>query len=91
MTKLLYLIWDSKSESYSIPFIHLARGDALREFTRAANSNDSKIGLNPEDFSLFEVGQFDERTGEFVIYEVKEHVANAHELVTTESEKPQAA
>lgn len=87
----MYLVYDSKSESYSMPLFHLAVGDAQRAFTRAANSQESAIGLNPEDFSLFEVGSYDERDGKFEIYEVPRHVANAHELVTSELEKPQAA
>lgn len=91
MTKFMYTVYDQKSESYSMPFFHLARGDALRAFTSAANDKEkSNIGLYPEDYDLFELGTYDERTGEFEIYEVKKHVAAAQECVTTTLEEQAA-
>jgi hypothetical protein len=92
MSKIMYVAYDCKSESYTPPMLHLARGDAIRSFTQAVNDKSTLVGLNPEDFTLFEVGTYDERTGEFKIYDAPEHVANAWELVTSDqSEKPQAA
>lgn len=88
--KKAYIIYDCKSESYSPPMLHLAVGDALRAFTQAANAQDNQIGLNPEDFSIFEIGEYDERTGIFTSYENRTHIANALDLVQSK-EKAEAA
>lgn len=81
MTKKIYVVHDCKSESYTAPMLHLAIGDALRAFTSAANNRETMIGTNPEDFSLFEVGEYDERTAKFKIWKSMVHVANAIDLV----------
>jgi hypothetical protein len=63
--KQLYSLYDSKSETWSAPFIHSARGDALRAFADAVNSKDQRtvIVAHPEDFTLFYVGDFNELDG----------------------------
>lgn len=91
----MYIVYDGKSESYTLPMFHLAVGDAIRNFTQAANSKESMIGLYPEDFSLFECGEYDEQTGKFSLYKAIKHVANAIDLVQSSEpvplESPQAA
>jgi hypothetical protein len=66
MSKQLYSLYDSKSETWSAsPFAHNARGDAIRAFADAVNTKDQKsvLSAHPEDFTLFYVGDYDEKTG----------------------------
>lgn len=62
MIKNLYVIYDSKAQVYSNPFIALNPAIAQREFARAVNDPQSEFYANPEDFSLFEIAQYDDET-----------------------------
>jgi hypothetical protein len=61
-----YSIRDGKSETYNKPFTEVSNGVALRNFMTAMENEDSMIKKYPEDFSLWQVGQFDETTGEII-------------------------
>lgn len=65
MLKGLYSLYDSKTETYSAPFSHNTRGDAIRAFTDAVNSSDARSLLvaHPEDFTLFYIGDFNDTDG----------------------------
>jgi hypothetical protein len=79
----LYSVYDSKSETYSPPNPQPARGQALRSFTDAVNTqSDSLLHTHPEDFTLFEVGTFDSSTGEIVSIP-KVSVVNGLDVKTT--------
>lgn len=62
MVKKLFAIYDSKQELYSdlIPFV--SKGEAIRWFSDQANSDKSKIGHHPEDYTLFMFGEYDDTT-----------------------------
>jgi len=62
MTKM-YTIYDSKAGFYNRPFTARTKGEALRLFQQAANDKTTQIGEYPEDFILFEIGSFDDLTG----------------------------
>lgn len=74
----LYVLYDSKSETYTAPTLNPARGQALRSFGDAVNAvgQGSIISDHPEDFTLFEIGEFDIQTGEVKLYDAKVAVAN---------------
>lgn len=61
----VYSIFDSKLEAYMLPQCRRSRGEVLREFTDAVNNDnpDNGIGKHPEDFHLFEIGEYDDQTG----------------------------
>lgn len=68
VTKKVFTIFDSKTESYVAPFFMLARGEAIRAFTDTVNDSSIPPGKYPEDFTLFELGTFDESSCKFVLY-----------------------
>jgi len=73
----LYFIYDSKSETYTAPTVNPARGQAMRSFSDAVNTNEKNIlAQHPEDFTLFEIGDFDPKTGIIKLYDAKVAVAN---------------
>lgn len=55
----MFTIYDSKVEAFCPPFFHAHNGDALREFEEMANDPKSKICNYAQDYSLFEIGSFD--------------------------------
>jgi len=62
MPNILCSIYDAKAEYWSPPRVFRTKMDALRSFESAINSGEG-YGMHPEDFSLFEVGEFYEDTG----------------------------
>lgn len=73
----LYVIYDVKSETYTAPTVNPARGQAIRSFSDAVNSGkDNVLATHPEDFTLFELGEFNPYTGEIKLYDAKQAVAN---------------
>lgn len=59
-------IHDAKAEAWMTPMFFQAAGQAVRSFADAVNDGKSEFSRHPEDFSLFEIGEFDLRTGIFV-------------------------
>lgn len=72
----LYYLFDSKSETYTAPTANPARGQAIRSFGDAVNGGQGVIADHPEDFTLFEIGEFDPYTGEIKLHDSKISVAN---------------
>lgn len=72
----LYVIYDSKSETYTNPTVNPSRGQALRSFSDAINRGDSVLADHPQDFTLFEIGEWSNETGEGQFYDKKTSVAN---------------
>jgi len=74
----LYVLHDIKSETYTAPTLNPARGQAIRSFADAVNDtkNQSVLSTHPEDFTLFEIGEYDIKTGTITLYDSKVAVAN---------------
>jgi len=60
-------IRDRVSETYSQPMFFATVGAAIRAFSDEVKRSDNNNNLNkhPEDFDLFQVGEFDDNSGEF--------------------------
>lgn len=80
MKRNIYMIYDTAAAIYMGPLIFRADGEALREFEAQSNNADSKIGQNPEDFSLYKVGEFDDHDG-LLVPQDKICLATALEMV----------
>jgi hypothetical protein len=76
-----YTIYDAALEGYNQDWTMHNDGIAIREFTDMCNS-DTKIAKNPEDYSLWKIGSFDNVTGELIPQDL-ECLAKAHEQVYT--------
>ena len=66
--KNIYVVFDSKAEAYNTPFFMGAKGEAIRGFETEANNLQSMIGQHPSDFTLFELGTYDEKTAKFQMH-----------------------
>jgi len=62
---LAFSVYDSKAEAYLRPFFAETRGLALRSFRDAANDPTAEMCVHAADYTLFEVGSFDQVKGEF--------------------------
>lgn len=58
-----YSFYDSKVGIFHPPFFMLHRGQAFRAAMELGSDPSTQIGRHPADFSLFEVGTFNDQTG----------------------------
>ncbi|MCL4162650.1 UNVERIFIED_CONTAM: hypothetical protein GTU68_008480 [Idotea baltica] len=59
----LFSIYDGVAESYIPPFTLTNSGMAKREFIAATNDPNHKFCQHPQDYTLYELGTFDDQTG----------------------------
>lgn len=64
----LFTVYDEKAHCYTNPFVTSTAEVALRSFSDCINSPDHHFGKNPHDYTLFDLGEFDDNTG---IYNTK--------------------
>ena len=79
-----FCIFDQKAKAYMTPFFMSEVGMATRSFTDMVNKEDHPLASHPEDYVLFEVGQFDDTTGLLSAYDGPELVVTALQVVRTD-------
>jgi hypothetical protein len=62
----VYSVYDSKAEVFMQPHFLKTKGEAVRAFAEVANDSSTQIGKYPEDFALFEIGDYDDSKGELI-------------------------
>lgn len=77
----LYAVLDKTSGVYDGPYPGHNDGVALRNFSNQVTSGQGVLSTNPECFSLWRIGEWNDATGE-VTPEVKECLAHAQEIMT---------
>lgn len=60
----IFSIWDAKLQAYMQPFFAVNEAVAVRAFEVAAMNPQHTMHSHPGDFTLFQVGEFDEKSGE---------------------------
>lgn len=60
----VYSIYDSKAEAYLQPFFMANKGTAIRAITDILRQNDHQFTKYPEDYTLFELGEYDDSNGQ---------------------------
>ena len=65
----IFSVFDVKAGAYAVPFFMSNKPMAIRAFSDNARSEDSIVCRNPEDFTLFEIGSFDDQSGKLETYE----------------------
>lgn len=63
----VFSVFDSKIKLYGQPFYALSEKQVIFGFTESVNSSDPKsdVARWPEDYTLFELGEYEEETGTF--------------------------
>lgn len=65
----VFTIHDSASSAFMRPFFSQAPGAAIREFSDLVNGEKHPVSSHPEDYTLYEIGKFDESTGKLTACE----------------------
>ena len=80
----VYTVYDSKAECYLPPFYFKSTGEAVRAFSETVNQPTSTIGKHYSDYTLFEIGEYDDSSGMFSNYEPKIALGNGIEFLHTD-------
>lgn len=59
-------IFDVKIGAYARPVAVPADGAAIRSFQDAVNDKSTEYNKHPEDYSIFNIGTYDDVSGEFL-------------------------
>ena len=81
MIRKLYEIYDSATGMHMGPLVYIADGEAVRDFTNQSVAAESRISLNPEHYSLYRMGEFDDAKG-IVIDTGRTFICSADECIS---------
>ncbi len=73
----VYTVHDSKAQAFTQPFFAVNSRVAVRMFTQLANDPEHLFCLHAEDFTLIELGEFDDQNGLFDLLPVSETIGKA--------------
>jgi hypothetical protein len=59
----VYTVYDHAAEAYLEPFFLPTRGTAIRSFAQAVNQDGHSFNQHPDDYTLYEIGEFDPSRG----------------------------
>lgn len=81
-----YSVYDSKAGVYAQPVFYRNDGEAIRAFSNAANLPEHPFCANAEDFTLFEIGDYDDITGNMAALTTPQPLRKAIQLKGTSSD-----
>jgi len=79
MEHKIFSIYDQKAYAYLPPFTLPTAAMAERTFMDCVNASDHAFGRNPADYTLFELGTYDDTKGLISPYEVVRTIGNGIE------------
>lgn len=62
MIQIIYSVYDVKAQAYLPPFFLHTNGMAKRVFADCCQDQQHQFGKNPHDYTLFQLGAFDDAT-----------------------------
>ncbi|WNK13731.1 MAG: nonstructural protein [Microvirus sp.] len=76
---ILFTVYDAVADIYSVPYSAPNTQAGMRSFTDACLEPNSPFYKNPGDYSLYQVGKFDQDTGK-IDAENPSHIMNASDV-----------
>lgn len=67
MLTKVFVVFDSATKAYMTPFFMHSRGQAIRAFTDTVNDPATIFARHAADFTLFELGTYEDENASFVI------------------------
>jgi len=80
----MFTVFDSKLEAYLQPFYMQSKGAAIRAWIDTINDSNSQFNKHPGDFTLFEIGEWDQLTCAITQYATKQNLGTALEMASKE-------
>lgn len=82
----VFSVFDVKAEAFMQPFFMSTNGQAIRSFSDAANdASRGQFNSHPQDFTLFELGSFDDKNAKFEQLEVPVPLGTAFDFLSKSS------
>lgn len=81
----VFSVYDAKAFAYLPPFFMAEKGMAARVFTEAVRDKSHQFGKFPEDYILFQIGSYDDQTGNLMALLAPEQVASGLQVRDRES------
>lgn len=75
----LVSVYDVATETFGRPFCVSHPAQATRSFSDEVNNKESEINKHASDYELWEIGTFDDSTGE--VYGSRQRLVRASDLV----------
>lgn len=88
MKMKIFTVRDAKAEAFITPFFLPNTAMAERTFSDCINSDSHQFGQNPEDYSLWLLGEFDMNAGTVESHE-PEIINNGFAYVRSATDAPQ--
>lgn len=87
MKLVMSCVHDVKGETYSQPWFTPTAAAAVRSFTDLVNDpqRGQTVFSHPEDYVLYEMGSFDDSTGQFTSHPIPKHLVSGSSV---KKEKP---
>lgn len=76
----VFVIYDSKTEAYLNPFFMPTKGDAIRALTTLVSDVNHNFCKYSEDFTLFEIGSWNNSDSKFLLHESKHSIGSLNEF-----------
>lgn len=86
MQDKIYTIFDTKLEIFYSPFVMRTDEAAIRAFADIVNRGESDISNHPEDFTLFQIGDWDKETAKITMLEAMHSLTNGMYLKNKDDE-----
>lgn len=77
----IFSVHDAKAEAYLPPFYMRRTGEAERAFSANVKDTSTQFNQFPSDYTLVELGTFDEDTAQIKTYETPHIICNASTLL----------
>lgn len=85
MKHKLFSVYDSKANAYLPPFTLAEEAMAIRTFSNCANDSGHAFCKNAADYTLFNIGAFDDASGQIIGNKSIINLGNAIEFQTDEA------
>lgn len=76
----VFCIYDSKAEAYLQPFFYKTKGEALRALSAVVDDPQHTFCKYAMDFTLFELGTYDDSSAKFDLLATPHSIAVLQEL-----------
>ena len=81
----MFTIYDQKARAYLPLFFLPMAAQAQRTFADTVNSSDHQFGKHPEDYTLIEIGEFDDSSAAINPHPVPETIGTGIQFLQTRS------
>jgi len=76
----VFSIYDCKAEAYLQPFFMANKGTAIRAITELVTKSDHNFCKYAEDYTLFELGEYDDLNGQMLPHKTPISIIKTNEL-----------